>query len=395
MSALRILLISSALPRDTTAGEVVLYRHFSRFPELKLAIATDDLEGLLAENLLEIKANPILNRLTITRFSRWAHDICQCLTPFFNYKILRDYIKNHNFDLIVTVAEGIHWIAAQKMSQEFNIPLVTIFHDWWPELAAIDPWAKETLERRFKQLYQQSVLAFCVSEKMQQLLGNHPNAQILYPIPDQLTLVEEPITVANNEQFKLIYAGSISGIYAPMIQALCAALQEVQGLQVKLFGGHLYCPDVLLQKLNEQKVYGGFISRDLLRRELTTANALLVTIPFDQEYRRFVETSFPSKLVEYCQFQKPIIIWGPEYCSAVRWARKHQSALVVTSPSAKDLVTAVKKLATQPEEQTRLKNKASEMAEGMFNPEKIQRQFIDSLYQVANLKTSNYNSSLA
>jgi hypothetical protein len=52
MDALRILLISSALPRDTTAGAVVLYEHFSRVPGLKLAIATDDLEGLLAENLL-------------------------------------------------------------------------------------------------------------------------------------------------------------------------------------------------------------------------------------------------------------------------------------------------------------------------------------------------------
>ncbi len=395
MSALRILLISSALPRDTTAGEVLLYRHFSRFPELNLAIATDDFEGLLAENILEIKANRLLNRLTITRFAKWAYDICQCLEPFFNYNILRNYIKSHKIDLIVTVAEGIHWIAAQKMSQEFNIPLVTIFHDWWPDLAPIHSWVKETLDSRFKHLYQQSALALCVSEGMQQLLGNHPNAQVLYPIPIQLTKGKELITVSNEEQFKLIYAGSLSGIYAPMLQELCASIQEVQGLHLKLFGLQPNWLGNLLHQINEQDFYGGFLTKDLLRRELPTASALLVTISFEKKNRRWAQTSFPSKLVEYCQFQKPIIIWGPEYCSAVRWARKHQSALVVTSPSAKDLVTAVKKLATQPEEQTRLKNKASEMAEGMFNPEKIQRQFIDSLYQVANLKTSNYNSSLA
>ena len=386
MNALRILLISSALPRDTTAGEVVLYRHFSRFPELSLAIATDDSQGLLVENLLEIKANSLLNRLTRTRFSRWTHDICQCLHPFFNYKILRNYINSHKPNLIVTVAEGIHWIAAQKMSQEFNIPLVAIFHDWWPDLAAIHPWARETLEHRFKQLYQQSQLAFCVSEGMQQLLGNHPNVQILYPIPDQLTIATKTLTLSNNKKFKLVYAGSISGIYAPMMQGLCAALQGFPGLQLKLFGRQPTWSDALLQQLNEQDIYGGFLPRDLLRQELSSASALLVTISFEAENRRWAQTSFPSKLVEYCQHNKPIIIWGPDDCSAVRWGRKHQSALVVTSPSPQDLVKAIQELANQPEEQIRLKNKALEMGQGMFNPEKIQQQFVISLYQVAALE---------
>jgi hypothetical protein len=94
-----------------------------------------------------------------------------------------------------------------------------------------------------------------------------------------------------------------------------------------------------------------------------------------------MQTSFPSKIPEYCQFGKPIIIWGPDYSSAVHWGRKHQSALVVTSPVAQDLVKAIKELATQPEEQIRLGNKALEMAQGTFNPEKIQQQFVNSLYQ--------------
>jgi glycosyltransferase involved in cell wall biosynthesis len=383
MNALRILLISSALPRDTTAGEVILYRHFSRFPDLKLAIATDNLEGLMAEHLLEIQPNRILNRLTITRFSRWANDISQCLHPFFNYDSLRNYIKHHKIDLILTVAEGIHWIAAQKMAREFNIPLVTIFHDWWSDLAPIHPWAKKIVDTRFKQLYQQSTLALCVSEEMQQSLGNHLNAQVLYPIPIQLTKATEPLTLPNDKHFKVVYAGKLSGFYAAMIQDLCTSIQEVQELKLKLFGPEPNWIAALLQEINQPDIYGGFLSRDLLEQELTTANALLVTISFEKENRRWAETSFPSKLVEYCQFQKPIIIWGPEYCSAIRWGRKYQSALVVTSSLLQDLVKAIKELANQPEEQTRLADRASEIALGMFNPERIQRQFVDSLYQVA------------
>lgn len=383
MHTLNILLISSALPRDTTAGELVLYRHFSQVPEWNLTIATDNSEGLMAEEILEIKTNRILNRLTITRFSTWTNDLCQCLHPFFNYKNVRNYIKNHKPNLIITVAEGIHWIAAHQMSQEFNIPLVTIFHDWWPDLACVHPWARKTLEQRFKKLYQQSTLAFCVSERMQQLLGNHPNVEILYPIPDRLTGTEKNVTVSNQQPFKLVYTGSISGIYAPMIQELWTSLQGVQELQLKLFGRPPDWSSSLLQKLNEQNIYGGFIPRNLLSKEVATASALLVTISFEERNRRWAETSFPSKLVGYCQYNKPIIIWGPEYCAAIDWGRKHQSALVVTSSSVDDLVKSIKELAIQPGEQTRLKNKALAMAQEMFNPDKIQEKFVDSLYQLA------------
>ena len=382
MNDLKILLISSAVPRDTTAGEVILYRHFSQ-SKLKLAIATDDLDGILAENLLEIRANLILNRLTQTRLSMWIHDIYQCFHPLFHYKTLRNYVKSYQPDIIITVAEGIHWIAAQKMSKEFNIPLVTIFHDWWPNLASIHPWAKKSLEWRFKQLYQQSAIAFCVSEEMQQLLGNHPNVQILYPIPDQLNIAEQPIIFSPEKPFKLVYAGSLSGIYAPMLQALYAALQDIQEVQLKLFGRPPNWSESQLQQLNEQGTYRGLVSRDLLRHELKTASALLVTISFDPKNRRWAETSFPSKLVEYSQYTKPVVIWGPEYCSAVRWARKYQSALVVTSSLAQDLVKAIQELATQPEEQTHLANKALVLAQGMFNPVKIQQQFVDGLYQAS------------
>jgi glycosyltransferase involved in cell wall biosynthesis len=382
MHNLKILLISSALPRDTTAGEIVLYRHFSQVPEWEITIATENLEGLTAERILEIETNKIINRLSITRLSIWTNDICQCLHPFLNYKNVRNYIKNDKPNLIVTVAEGIHWIAALQMSQEFNIPLVTIFHDWWPDLICVHSWAKTILEKRFKQLYQKSSLAFCVSERMQQLLGNHPNAEILYPIPDCLTAVEE-VTISHQQPFKLVYTGSLSGIYAKMLQELWTALQGVHELQLKLFGRPPNWSNELLQKLNKQNIYGGFLPINLLKQELAMASALIVTISFEEKNRRWAETSFPSKLVAYCQYNKPIIIWGPEYCSAVRWARQHNSALVVTSKSVDNLVKSIKELALQPEEQTRLKKKTLAMAQEMFDPEKIQQKFVDSLYKVA------------
>ena len=400
MAALRILLISSVLPRDTTGGELVLYRHFSQEPQFRLAIARsvpmeaiaiNDFQDCLAEEIIEIQANQLLTRLTRTRLSRSTHDLLQCFSTFHDTKKLRHYVQNKKPDLILTVAHHeLCWLA-QQISQQFNIPLVTVFHDWWPDIAYVHSFAREILTRRFKRLYQQSQLAFCVSEQIRQALGTHPNAQVLFPIPNQSVKEDLPVTGAREDAFAVIYAGVLSGIYGVMLQSLCNLIQDESEFQLKLFGSSLDWSDSLVQQVKANQIYGGFISRDLLEHELRKAKALLVAMSFNPADQMRMKTSFPSKIVEYCQFGKPIIIWGPDSCSAVQWGRRYHSALVVTSPLAQDLVKAIKELATQPEEQTRLGNRALKMAWEMFNPDKIQQQFVKGLYQVAATKFKYQN----
>lgn len=102
--------------------------------------------------------------------------------------------------------------------------------------------------------------------------------------------------------------------------------------------------------------------------------------------RRRMETSFPSKLVEYAQLGKPIVIWGPEYCSAVRWARTKDSALCVTDRSAASLVKALETVATP--EWARLADKAREAAANEFNPDRIQTVFVNALRNASSDSTS-------
>lgn len=392
MEQLKILLISSTVPRDTSAGELVLYRHFSQFPGLSLIIASDRESDLQSIDFINLSINKVLNRLTYTRYHKWSHSFIQCFNPFFNYKKLKHYINNHNIDLILTVAEGVHWIAAMKISREFKIPLVTIFHDWWPDVASINEWARKILDKKFKYLYHQSKLVFCVSEEIQKKLGNHSNTKVLYPIPAKNTKVRECHFTANKTDFRLVYAGKLSLIYSSQISKLSKLFlsqnthSKLQFI-LKFFGSHPDWSETILNKLKNKGIYGGFVSRELLTRELQNADALLVVIPFELKNYRLVKTNFPSKLVEYCQFGKPIVIWGPEYCSAVQWARKHQSALVVTSPLAKNLVSAINELKDNYKTQKKLGDKALEMSRKMFNPEIIQQKFVESIYLIADLKS--------
>src|SRR5215471_3894433 len=100
---------------------------------------------------------------------------------------------------------------------------------------------------------------------------------------------------------------------------------------------------------------------------------------FDPSLRSRMTTSFPSKIIDAMQLGLPVVIWGPEYCSAVQWERRAQRALCVTDANPSALRQALEKLADSSAEQERLAKSSREAAAGDFNPERIQAQFADAL----------------
>ena len=62
-----------------------------------------------------------------------------------------------------------------------------------------------------------------------------------------------------------------------------------------------------------------------------------------------MELSFPSKLTDYTAAGLPMLIYGPPYCSAVRWARENAGvAEMVDDENPKGLTEALHRLAASP-----------------------------------------------
>jgi glycosyltransferase involved in cell wall biosynthesis len=122
-----------------------------------------------------------------------------------------------------------------------------------------------------------------------------------------------------------------------------------------------------------------FAPRNELDAWLADADAFLIPMAFDARLRRRMETSFPSKLIEFAQLGKPLVVWGPEYCSAVQWARKQDRALCVTDPDPDALRLALEELAASFDEQQRLAAAVRQAAQTDFEPVRIRAQFIEVL----------------
>jgi len=379
---LKLLLISSVIPQETTATELVLFRHFAATKdEIEVAIASDHPVILQTLKGIPIYPNAWIKRLTQTRFAPLAHGLRHWPMTF-NDHSLQTYLKSHRPDAILTVAHGELYQLAMQTAQRLNTPLVTFFHDWLPDTAWVFPKFRPILTQRFHKLYHQSQIAFCVSKEMQQRLGKHANAVILPPIPDSQSFFVDSLSMHRENYFTLAYAGNLSDCYKPLIQQLGNTTQSFPRLKLQLFGQCSDWPEHEVQQFKNWGIYQGFLSRNTLFQKLLQSDALLVVMSFELHHRTRMETSFPSKIVEYCQFGRPIIIWGPEYCSAVGWARQHGAAAVVTTPDPNVLLQAVEQLSKRKDQQQELAECAKKLSKDLFNPEQIQRQFLDALKTV-------------
>jgi hypothetical protein len=233
-------------------------------------------------------------------------------------------------------------------------------------------------DRQFRELHQNSTLTLCVCEGMLAALGPHPGAQVLYPMPGGSAHVikSSERTSANAEKLNVFYMGNL-GDYGDMVQAALAATKLHPAIRLEIAGSNPTWPPLFKKDMQERGLYHDFLPEEKLGDWLATADAFLVTMRFEPHLRRFMETSFPSKMMHYAQFHKPIVIWGPEYCSAVRWARINDSALCVTDSSPSALIRAMESLAGLAQQHLAANARVASFND--FNPDRIQKQFLTAI----------------
>jgi glycosyltransferase involved in cell wall biosynthesis len=234
------------------------------------------------------------------------------------------------------------------------------------------------VEQQFRRTYMDSDVAICVSDQMRQELGAHPNSFVIHPAP---SFARSRFYAPDlKSPLRVVYFGNLRE-YGPLIESALRAMNGSDRMRLEVFGGSPLWSSGAEDYFRSRGVYNPFIPPNQLIESLRCYNAVLVVMSFDAAMQRRMSTSFPSKLTEAMQLGLPIVIWGPEYCSAVQWARRGDRALCVTNPNPSTLRRRIEELAGSQSEQEGLAARARDAAEGDFNPERIQAQFIAALQQ--------------
>jgi glycosyltransferase involved in cell wall biosynthesis len=379
----RILYIADVPPLNWCGGCVVMHRLLAFQDDFDVTIATDLYAPLPEQPAVDSRfrvfsgaeSNRAVLRLMKTRFWNFARSYKNVLAPLHvSSRLLRE-CSTWRPDAIFALADsGLSWLGL-RLARRLRVPLAVYFADWTPKLDDVQNWTRPILERRFRKLYKECDLAFCTSEGMRDELGGHPNSHVLYPMPNPRRASGPDATARTNDKFTLTYAGNVQGFYGKMVSDLVVGLADSQTVTFRVYGPKADWPQHVLDTAARTSVYQGFVPSDRLAVELHNTDALLVVMSFDPSLEWFMKTSFTTKFLDYCAFGKPIVIWGPEYCMAVRFAQENGGAVTVTRNSTSEVVKAVEKLAADPVEQMRLGAEAAALGAGLFNPENIYEIF--------------------
>jgi glycosyltransferase involved in cell wall biosynthesis len=217
---------------------------------------------------------------------------------------------------------------------------------------------------------------------MQEMLGPHPNSHVIYPMPAKYRLPMENSGPRSNGKFRLVYVGAVKNFYGRMLCSLIETIEATNDLELIVVGPNADWPKQILERASARGSYLGFKPPEEAAEVLASADALLVVMSFEKEHELFMRTSFTTKFLDYVAFGKPVILWGPEYCTPVRVARKHGGAAVVSGSDANAVVSVCRQIAADSALSEKLSNEAVQLHQTLFNPDRLQDIFVRKITEL-------------
>jgi glycosyltransferase involved in cell wall biosynthesis len=388
MEKLRVLLVSIVPPKNDCGVRIVMHRHLVEGNPFKLHVASnaDFEDGLLVHTPLRLPY--LIHRLRKSRFgprlAAWITDYENFIWPLTANGALEDAVQQFKPDVVLTLAECGLCQIARKTAQRHGLPLAGLFLDWFPVTKGHygHKSTQRILSRRYRELYAACDLAFCTSDGMQEMLGPHPNSHVIYPMPGRYRLSVENSRPRSNGKFRLVYVGAVGNFYGRMLCSLIEKIKATTDLELIVIGPNADWPKQTLERARASGTYLGFKPPAEAAEVLASADALLVVMSFEKEHELFMRTSFTTKFLDYAAFGKPVILWGPEYCTPVRVAKKHGGAAVVPSSDADAIVSLCRQIAADSALTEKLSNEALQLHQTLFNPDRLQNIFVQKITEL-------------
>jgi glycosyltransferase involved in cell wall biosynthesis len=387
----RVLLVSIVPPKNDFGVRVVMHRHLVEQSPFELHVASnaDFAEGLLIDTQLRLPY--FVQRLKKSRFgtrlAAWITDYENLIWPLTAKRALEQAVQRFKPDIILTLAESGLCHIARKTAQRHSLPLAGLFLDWFPMTEGHygHKSTRGILSRRYRELYAACDLAFCTGDGMQEMLGPHPNSHVIYPMPGKHRVPTENSRLLSNRKFRLVYVGgAVDSFYGRMLCSLIEKFEATTDLEIIVVGPNADWPKQLLERAWATGAYLGFKPPEEAAEVLASADALLVVMSFDKEDELFMRTSFRTKFLDYVAFGKPVILWGPEYCTPVHVARKHGGAVVVSTSDADAIVSVCRQIAADSELRKKLSSEALQLHQTLFNPDRLQEIFVQKITELVN-----------
>jgi hypothetical protein len=264
-------------------------------------------------------------------------------------------VKDWNPQAVLTVAHGYSWMTAAVVADRLGIPLHLIVHDNPVASMSLPSGLTRRAELEFARIYRQAVTRLCVSPAMADAYRSQFGVEslVLYPVrdsstpafenpPSRLLEIGRPLTFA--------YAGSVSTTACSNALTALADALEPLGHRMLLFSK--WGPEAI-QRFRLDRPHVTIVppaaAGCLIPQLREQADVMFVPMSFEPQEAADVQISFPSKLTDYTATGLPLLIWGPPYCSAIRWFLENPGVgEIATESTLQSLTKSIQKIGTDP-----------------------------------------------
>lgn len=376
---------------STVAGAALLYRLFDGYPVDRLTICQSDL-GIVraAQSRLPGVAYHEFSlgstRLLHSRLSGY-YGAWKLARAGSRVRALAAHLDQAP-QAVVTVAHAFSWLTAARLAQRFGAPLHLIVHDECLATMGLAPALRALGESRFEQVYRSAAQRYCISPAMRDHYARRyrVDSEVLYPSRAAVArFYPKPAARVSQRSgpFTVAFAGSLNLGHIGPVERIGAALSNIGG-RLEIYGARL-APELQSRLASPVIRFHPFLpSGELSERLRERADVLLMPMSFETVDAQNMELCFPAKLADYTAIGLPILVVGPPYCSAVRWARENAGvAQVVTDPATEVLAQALSELADDSDRRLDLAISAMRVGRASFGHAPVQAQFFAALAQGA------------
>ena len=372
----RVLYVSDVPVEESYHGSALLYRLLETYPSDQLLIIEAGLsDSLPSRRLKDVQYVSLLQpnrRLLHSRLHHYAMAANALIAPFRGGAI-RSAIGSYQPDCVLTVAHGFSWMTAAAFARRRSVPFHLIVHDDWPRimrsLRPVDRW----VERQFSSIYRRAASRLCVSPYMVNEYEKRYGCSgtVLYPSRSVRAEMRTDSTLESKDRSRspvFAFGGTINTAgHVAALRDLASALATF-GATLNIYGplAHTEAEKVGLA-LDNVRLCGLISAGRFLETLRDEADVLFLPMSFAQVDRENMSFCFPSKLTDYTAAGLPIMIYGPEYSSAVRWSRDNGDAVMTVTEEGVPALKHAAEMFCSPEFRATMARRAVGAGERTFN----------------------------
>lgn len=255
---------------------------------------------------------------------------------------LDEWIKEFSPTMIFIVPGYIEGVmdCALYYSDKLNIPIVSfVTDDYFTKIKSkniLKNYIYKRLYKKYKKLSEKSKLHYVIGEKMAMKYNKFFYCNNI-PIMNNVKLKEKTRSFEIQASPKFIFTGNI-GI--GRLKQLLRLGREIEKMNLKYsISSYLdiYTPEKIsnkeLKEIEKCKFcnYKGSIYGKELEKVVRSSDILVHAESFEKKYKNLLETALSTKIPEYMNSGKQILILGPKYSESVDYIFRNNAGYCITT----------------------------------------------------------------